>query len=267
MWIWGPLAWPTRRGKALGVLLVALLTLTTEVGGLFAWPALGLAAGAPARALGLVVAAHGVSLLAVPPLARLGGRRPLPCLSDGALRPRSLVYCAAHRNYVNEALDDEARQLADDLAAEHPGTVLRYLDAGFPFLDGVPLLPHLSHHDGRNLDVALLYEDADGTPLDGGGSPIGYFGYVPAPAGEAPACAARWLDLRWDMAPLQPWLAPRLDEARTASLVRAAAEREAVGKLLLEPHLQRRLRVASEKLKFQGCHAARHDDHLHLQLR
>ena len=30
------------------------------------------------------------------------------------------------------------------------------LDGGFPFLDGFPLLPRLSHDDGRKLDLAFL---------------------------------------------------------------------------------------------------------------
>ncbi len=37
-------------------------------------------------------------------------------------------------------------------------------------------------------------------------------------------------------------------------------------KVLLEPHLVRRLGLSSPLLRFQGCRAARHDDHLHLQI-
>ena len=69
------------------------------------------------------------------------------------------------------------------------------------------------------------------------------------------------------MAWLQPLLAPRLDVARTASLIQVSARRAAIGKILLEPHVQRRLGVSSDKLRFQGCHAARHDDHVHIQLK
>jgi hypothetical protein len=266
----GPLAWPTWRGRLAGLLLVVLLTLLTQVGGLLAWPALGLGSRRERRrrdALVLLVLFQALGLLLVPPLAEATGRVGLPCFRDGALGPRSLVYCVGHRRYVEPELAREVSAIAAQVAEQHPGTVVRYLDAGFPFLDGFPLLPHLSHHDGRKLDLALLYEDKDGNPIDGGGSPLGYFGYVPVPEGTQPACRPSLFDLRWDMQLLQPLLAPRLDEERTETLVRAASRRERIGKLLLEPHVQRTLGVSSDKVRFQGCRAARHDDHVHIQLK
>jgi hypothetical protein len=268
--LYGPLAWPSWRGKLAGLLLVLLLTGLTQVGGLLAWPALGLASRRTRRhrdALVLFVLFQALGLLLVPPLAEATGRVALPCWREGALGPRSWVYCVGHRRYAEPELAEEIVQIAALVAEQHPGTVVRYLDAGFPFLDGFPLLPHLSHHDGRKLDLALLYEDEDGEPIDGGGSPIGYFGYVPVPAGEQPACRPSLFDLRWDLPLLQPLLAPRLDEERTGTLIRVAARRPHIGKLLLEPHLQRRLSVTSDKVRFQGCRAARHDDHVHIQLR
>jgi hypothetical protein len=262
----GPLAWPTWRGRIVLLLSLALWTVLSEVGGVFAWPALGLAATLPARrraALALVALSQVVGLVVVPPVAERFGRVPLPCASAGPLRPRSIVYCLAHRRYVRPELRRAALAAAEAVAAEHPGTVVRYLDAGFPFA-GPPLLPHLSHGDARRLDLALLYTDPDGRPVDGGGSPIGYFGYVPPP-GE-PACAADPWDLRWDLPWLQPLLASPLDERRTAALVAAAARQPAIRRILLEPHLRRRLGLRSEKVRFQGCRAARHDDHFHLDL-
>lgn len=153
------------------------------------------------------------------------------------------------------------------VAAAHPGTHVSYLDGAFPF-PGVPLLPHLSHGDGRKLDLALFYVDRAGRPLDVGGSPLGYFGYIQPPRPRDAACPARWLDLRWDLAPLQAWLMPdALDRERTGRLVATAARHPAIGRGLLEPHLQRALGLRSPGLRFQGCGAARHDDHLHVQLR
>ena len=36
--------------------------------------------------------------------------------------------------------------------------------------------------------------------------------------------------------------------------------------LLLEPHLKTRLKLEKyDKIRFQGCRAARHDDHIHVQ--
>lgn len=38
-----------------------------------------------------------------------------------------------------------------------PQIRISYLDANFPFKDGFPLLPHLSHDDGRKVDIAFMY--------------------------------------------------------------------------------------------------------------
>jgi len=45
------------------------------------------------------------------------------------------------------------------------------------------------------------------------------------------------------------------------------ASADATGKIFIEPHLVKRLKLASNKIRFQGCRAVRHDDHLHVQLR
>ena len=263
----GPLAARTWSGRFAGLFVVLVLTVLTEVLGLFVWPALGIAASGWRHAARWAWIAAGIGAVAswmlVPVAARLGGREALPCFTHDTLGPRTLLTCAAHRHYVRPALGKEVRAIALRVAERHPGSVVRFLDAGFPFR-GLPLLPHLSHHDGRKIDLALLYVDAEGQPIDGGGSPIGYFGYV-APD-RAPACPARWWDLRWDFEALQPLIAPRLDRARTRTLLTVAAARPGIGKLLLEPHLTRRLGLDSHKVRFQGCRAARHDDHVHLQL-
>ena len=58
----------------------------------------------------------------------------------------------------------------------------------------------------------------------------------------------------------------RLDEARTQALIRALLHDTRVAKVFVEPSLAARLGVSGEKLRFQGCRAARHDDHVHMQL-
>ncbi|MEM9763396.1 MAG: hypothetical protein AAF968_12940 [Pseudomonadota bacterium] len=250
---------------------IVALTLVTQIGGLVLWPVVGLASTFPPRrrwlgGLALFVALYAAaSVLLVPPTARVLGRVPLPCFGDAHLQPRSMFFCAANRHYVVPPLRVELRAVATRLAAMHPDAHVAFLDAGFPF-PGLPLLPHLSHGDGRKVDLALPFVDPEtGAAIDGGGSPIGYFGYI-APSGP-PACPRRLVDLRWDFDRLQPLFGPpRLDEARTRSLIEALVERPTIGKLFLEPHLRDRLGVSSSKIRFQGCHAARHDDHIHVQL-
>ncbi len=57
----------------------------------------------------------------------------------------------------------------------------------------------------------------------------------------------------------------KLDEERTRELVRLFAEDKSVRKILIEPHLKSRLKLGQyDKIRFQGCKAARHDDHIHV---
>ena len=148
--------------------------------------------------------------------------------------------------------------------AQFPGTVTLALDGNFPFLDAFPMLPHLSHGDGDKLDLAFYYVDAGGYAPGRTASPIGYFAFERV--GEE-TCPAVWPTLRWDMAWFQPLVRDLdLEPQRTAALIRALVADPRVGKVFVEPPLAARLGVAAEKVRFQGCRAARHDDHIHLQL-
>ena len=58
---------------------------------------------------------------------------------------------------------------------EHsPNIQLVYLDANFPFIDGFPLLPHLSHNDGKKIDLSFVYQDLDGNVTNDKPSNSGY---------------------------------------------------------------------------------------------
>ena len=58
------------------------------------------------------------------------------------------------------------------------------------------------------------------------------------------------------------------DEERSKEMIRLFAQEKEVQKIFLEPHLKSRLGLNEfEKIRFQGCKAARHDDHIHVQLR
>lgn len=270
------------------LLLVAILTLVTQIGGavLWAcWPVLSLVAGRlkdRSRTLAAIAVTttflgvySAISLLAVPPLAAAFGREPLPCLSsdERPLRAVSPLYCLTNRNYARPQVHRLLRALSVAMVQEAPGTVTGYLDAGFPFLDGFPMLPHLSHRGGRDVDLAFFYRRADdGSPVPAAGAwPVGYWAFVQPRPGDPNPCTAQIIDLRWDMDWLQPAFGDHvLDERRTGAMLRwlaANGPRYGLQKTLLEPHLQRRLSAEGGLFRFQGCRAARHDDHLHLQLR
>jgi hypothetical protein len=62
----------------------------------------------------------------------------------------------------------------------------------------------------------------------------------------------------------------RLDEPRTKvmlDLLVREARADAVDRILLEPYLRARWRLPRQMVRFQGCRAARHDDHVHVQLK
>jgi len=193
----------------------------------------------------------------------------LPC-RGGPLQPVAQRYCRDRKNYVTPAARGVLLGAADRLAARHPGLVVRYMEASWP--SGVrPMPPHFSHGDGRQIDLVLFYEDRSGRPLSGPAKPYGRhapgYGAFEPPRHEADRMCAGLKtahDLP-DPPANRPW---RLDDDRTAELVRTLAAESQVRRVFLEPHLKRRLGFAGDaKVRFAGCNAARHDDHIHVDFR
>lgn len=245
--------------KALAhIALALLLTVLTQLGGL-AWLA-ALAFRRRALAFALIYTALSVSALWLAPQF---GRVALPCLSGDTLQMQSPLFCALNRQYVVPELASVLQDFAADMAKRAPDTKTRVLDANFPFIAGFPLLPHLSHHDGRKADLAFFYQDEGGYLAGAARSPIGYFAFEDGPTN----CPKAFLSLRWDMGWLQPlWPAYSLDEPRMRAALTWLSADARVGKVFIEPHLAASLGITSPKIRFQGCRAARHDDHIHLQL-
>ena len=184
-------------------------------------------------------------------------------MTHSILRPASPLYPILHRDWASPELRNIAMDLGRHMQTQFPGTITTTLDAGFPF-SSLPLLPHLSHDDGEKLDLSLWWQDETGKYLPGKSkSPIGYWGYASGPTN----CPQTWKDLRWDMAWLQSILPNyTLDKPRTRAALVWLANDPRVSKILVEPHILATLKLSHPKLKFQGCRAARHDDHIHIQL-
>lgn len=269
----------------LGIVLFVVLTLLTQIGGLaliLGWLLATLFGSARAGTFrrklelfgGFALTYLVLTIFIVPPLASIGGRVPLACASgpNYAYSAGNTLYCALNRNYVDARLRSLLENLSRHMNVAYPGTRTLYLDANFPFFDGFPLLPHLSHDDGRKLDLGFYYTDAAGRYLPGVlRSPIGYWAFEQPARREDAACSGNsWLTLRWDMDWLQPLLPGyRLDVERTRAAVNwlTSSGREfGVERLFMEPHMAQKLSVTSPILKFQGCKAARHDDHIHVQV-
>ncbi|MDJ0612382.1 MAG: hypothetical protein QNJ29_01800 [Rhizobiaceae bacterium] len=164
--------------------------------------------------------------------------------------------------------------MANAVATSFPETKSLTLDANFPFLDGFPMLPHISHDDGKKLDIAFKYKDHNGKYVRGKtASPIGYWHFSRARKGEVFAqCPSQWLTLRWDMRWFQVFndAELRLEPKRTATAIKFLtknSQRFGIERILLEPHLKQRFWSKSDRIRFQGCRAARHDDHFHFQIK
>jgi len=239
--------------------IVSSLTILTQIGGV-AW----LVALFFRRRLVAFLLAYSALTAAALWVAPSYGRVALSCFETGPLQVQSWVYCAFNRNYVAPELRDVLVETAAEMERRFPGSTTLVLDGNFPFFDGFPLLPHLSHDDGDKVDIAFFYRDGEGYLPGATRSPIGYFAFEQGPTD----CTPKWPTLRWDLDFIQPfWPEFELDEARNATVLRILATDIRVGKVFVEPHLVQKFGVANAKIRFQGCRAARHDDHIHFQLR
>lgn len=253
------------------ILIIIILTLVTQLGGI-AWGLALLLRMLFGRFLVLFLALYlGLTILAHY-AAPLAGRVALPCLDAGPSQIAVLnpLYCALNRNYVSPEMKAHADALSDHMHDTFPGTRTRALDASFPFIDGFALLPHLSHDDGNKLDLAFYYTGADGEyRLGQAKSFIGYWGFEqPGPQDEQPCANDTGISLRWDIDWAQAYMRDwDLDAVRTSEALRwlASNAKGTEYKVFIEPYLAQRLDVSGEAIRFQGCSAARHDDHIHVE--
>jgi hypothetical protein len=258
-----------------GTLLFLVLTVLSQVGGLILWACWHVCRYRlfPDEArrwlafLASTAAYVAVTLLFVPLLAGLFGRVPMPLFatSEAPVAPRSLFFCLLNRHYVKPEVKELVLTTARQMAKDYSGSQIHYLDGGFPYGPKFPMLPHLSHADGRKIDLSFCYEK--GGKYTVSPSPIGYWVYESPKPGEPAPHQGKPSWFRWDLPVLQGVNRDReLDEERTRDLLRTLLRHPETEKILLEIHLQQRLNVSHPKLRFQQRQAARHDDHLHLQV-
>lgn len=215
-----------------------------------------------------------INFLIVPVIARALGRVPLPFTTTNHLKPLNRLTYLLNRNYVQRPLREAAYEVAAQMDKKYPGTETNYLDANFPFINGFGLLPHLSHNDGKKLDLAFYYIDNQ-TSLPSNTAPsfIGY-GISEDPAtGESNTAEDCGKQGYWQYSMLNN-IVPQgnktryaFDGQKTKEMVDLFAAQAVIGKIFIEPHLKTRLHLTTSKIRFHGCRAVRHDDHLHVQLR
>lgn len=209
----------------------------------------------------------------VPLIAKPLGRVPLPLFEHNHVQPANTITFLLNRNYVRPEMKRIVYAVANKLNQEHPGTILNYLDANFPFVNKFPLFPHLSHNDGKKLDLSFLYKDSrTGVETDEVPSWIGYGICEEPKSGEVDRpdeCERKGF---WQYSALKEHLSQKskkdftFDDTRTKLMITLFVKEINLGKILIEPHLKHRLNLTSNKIRLHGCNAVRHDDHIHVQL-
>jgi hypothetical protein len=214
------------------------------------------------------------TFLIVPVIAKPLGRVPLPLTETNYLQPLNIWTCFLNRNYVRPELKQTVFEVAKQMNVKFPGTTVNYLDANFPFINKFPLIPHLSHNDGKKLDLSFCYrETKTNEPTNECPSFIGY-GICEEPRPDekntADFCADKGY---WQYSFMTKVISQdnkhdfTFDSDKTRELVNLFAIQSAIGKIFIEPHLKTRLNLTSGKIRFHGCQAVRHDDHIHIQLK
>jgi hypothetical protein len=271
-------------GRILTILFFCLLTILTQIGGIIllcsflthkfidkrttnglTQPLLKFSA--------FIVLYCLATFLLVPFIAKPFGRVPLPLTEENHLKPLNILTCLFNRNYVKPELRQAVYDVAKQMNDKFPETTLNYLDANFPFIRRFPLFPHLSHNDGKKLDFSFCYID-NKTKHSTNRCPS-FYGYgiceepLPSEENTADFCASKgyWqYSLLKKITPQGNKVNYSLDNAKTRELVNLFAAQQNIGKIFIEPHLKVRLNLTTEKIRFHGCQAVRHDDHIHIQL-
>jgi hypothetical protein len=214
------------------------------------------------------------SFVIVPFLAKPFGRVPLPMETSSNLRPATIFTCIMNRNYVKPELRDMVYRVVSKMNAKYPGTAINFLDANFPFFNKFPLLPHWSHNDGKKLDLSFCYNDSRTSHQTNAIPTLIGYGICEEPVkGEIDKPCECSENGFWQYNMLRV-LVPQTNKInfvfngqKTKDLVEMFAAEDGTGKIFLEPHLVKRLNLNDSKIRFHGCHAVRHDDHIHIQMK
>jgi len=254
--------------------LFLILTILTQVGGVVYLISLLISAkwkfnfrGKQVILFSLLYAA--VTFLIVPIIAPLFGRERV--LNNNIISPSTYMTVLMNRNYIKPELNDLLVATALELA--NTEVKISYLDANFPFIDGFPLLPHLSHNDGKKIDLSLIYETKEGWLTQENKSISGYGVFVEPTQNEHNqnlVCKSAGY-FQYDFPKLLTFGSINSDlqfsKIGTKNLMLTILSQPNLGKVFIEPHLKSRMKLSNNKIRFHGCGAVRHDDHIHIQLK
>ena len=135
------------------LLIIVFLTVLTQIGGIV-WILTMIISNYYKKKKRFIfpVLYMAFNLLIIPPVACQFGRVKLPSFDEN-LASRNIIYPLFFRNYVTPELYTLLVESSKKLKKAE--IKITYLDANFPFYNGFPLLPHLSHNDGKKLILPL----------------------------------------------------------------------------------------------------------------
>jgi len=260
----------------LHLVLFVFLTILTQVGGIIYLIALFATLKAKKlrifkRAVIFILLYCICCLFLIPRIALYFGREKIETTDH--LQAYSIFYILANRDYVKPELKLALQEIGLGLSKNYPDLTVVYLDANFPFFDGFPLLPHLSHNDGKKIDLAFIYADENGKVSNEKPSRSGYGIYETPADGErdqTKICKEQgyW---QYDFTKYVSFGKRNsqltLSDEATRKLISLILNQKQTSKLFLEPHLVDRMNLSHPKIRFHGCRAVRHDDHIHFQVR
>ena len=261
----GPFAQQTIRDIIPRLVVVVIISLLTQVGGLLIWPALAINANDIGwkyrlqRWLAPLLCYVLGSWLLVQPLASLFDRVPLPCSPSSRypIAARTQLTCLANRHYVPRKAHQSMLAVAKQLGRMLPNVSIYYLDANFPIGD-IPLFPHQYYHTGKSLDVSLNWTIGKNQSVPSA-SPFGYGSYV---SSEAETCFPPMLK-RIGLSHL--FSNQNLDKRNTSLIINLINQQENVRVILLERNLQKTLNRSLSKGVVFPCSMPQHDDHYHIE--
>lgn len=259
------------------ILTIVFLTILTQIGGIIwclnflIFYVLKKKIKLRYRILSFSILYLAFTFLVIPFLASQFGRAPLPITKSGNLAPHTYFTVALNRNYTSPKLKSELLDISNQFAQKNPNIKTIYLDANFPFWDGFPLLPHLSHNDGKKVDLSFIYTK-NGIVTNQKPARSGYGYYEPPRKGEINQpniCAkkGKWIYSYPQYLTLGSKQDLTFDNLKTNELLQLILQRPNTHKVFIEPHLKQRLKINHKKLRYHGCQSVRHDDHIHYQIK
>ena len=208
------------------------------------------------------------TFIIVPLIAPIFGREKIKHTKN--IQPTMFLTDVLNRNYVRPELNNVLVNCEENL--KETGIKIKYLDANFPFINKFPLLPHLSHNDGKKLDISLIYED-NGELTNQKKTNSGY-GVFAAPKSnetdQIKICKQQGY-FQYDY-PKYMTLGSKnshleYSNQHTKKLILAILKNKSIEKIFIEPHLRNRLNIKDNRMRYHGCRAVRHDDHIHIQIK